>query len=83
MPASVNRLEPGHSAEPNDCAITSLANYLGIDYTDVIRVAARVTSDGGKAGLTVRAIRQIAALCGQPLTIRRTPLPASFAFAYP
>jgi len=72
MPASVNRLESGHPSEPNDCAITSLANYLGIDYTDVIRVASRVTPDGGKTGLTVRAIRRIAALCGQPLTIRRT-----------
>lgn len=72
MPASVNRLEPGHPSEPNDCAITSLANYLGIDYTDVIRVASRVTPDGGKTGLTVRSIRRIAALCGQPLTIRRT-----------
>ncbi len=38
----------------------------------MIRVASRVTPDGGKAGLTVRAIRQIAALCGQPLVIRRT-----------
>lgn len=72
MPASVNRLEVGHASEPNDCAITSLANYLGVDYTDVIRIAARVTPDGGKTGLTVRAIRRIAALCGQPLTIRRT-----------
>lgn len=72
MPASVNRLESGHPSEPNDCAITSLANYLGIDYTDVIRVASRVTPDGGKTGLTVRSIRRIAALCGQPLTIRRT-----------
>lgn len=71
MPASVNRLEPGHSAEPNDCAITSLANYLGIDYTDVIRVAARVVEDGGKGGLTVASIRKIAKLCGQPLKIRR------------
>ena len=72
MPASVNRLEVGHAAEPNDCAITSLANYLGLDYTDIIRFAALVTDDGGKAGLTVRSIRKIAALCGQPLTIRRT-----------
>jgi hypothetical protein len=71
MPASVNRLETGHVSEPNDCAITSLANYLGIDYTDVIRVAARITPDGGKTGLTVRSIRRIAALCGQPLAIRR------------
>jgi hypothetical protein len=69
-PARVNRLEVGHVSEPNDCAITALANYLGLDYTDVIRLAARLTDDGGKGGLTVRTIRQIAALCGAALTIR-------------
>lgn len=70
FPAAVNRLEVGHVAEPNDCAILAIANYLGLDYTDVIRTAARVIADGGKTGLTVRAIRMIAKLFGAALTIR-------------
>lgn len=70
MPASVNILEAGHVAEPNDCAILALAAYLGIPYTDVIRIASRLTEDGGKSGLTLRVIRRISDLCGTPLTIR-------------
>ena len=33
-------------------------------------MAARITEDGGKHGLTTRSIRQIAALCGTPLSLR-------------
>lgn len=74
-PADVNRLEIGHVDEPNDCAITALSAYLGIDYTDVIRIAARVTQDGGKHGLALHSIRKIAALCGTTLTVRRVFAP--------
>lgn len=70
-PAMVNRLEAGHAAEPNDCAILALANYLGLDYTDVIRIAARLVDDGGKSGLTYRTIRRIASLCGTPMRMVR------------
>jgi len=76
MPATVNILEAGHVSEPNDCAILSLSAYLGIPYTDVIRIAARLVEDGGKGGLTLRTMRRIADLCGSPLTIRRTFDPA-------
>lgn len=71
LPAEVNRLEPGHDAEPNDCAILSLAIYLGVPYPDIIRIAARVIDHGGKQGLPLATIKQIAALCDAPLRLRR------------
>lgn len=71
-PADVNRLENGHDTEWADCAIISLGVYLGVPYTDVIRVAARVVEDGGRHGLTRRTLKKIAALFEAPLRVRKT-----------
>lgn len=70
-PADVNRLEGGHETERADCAIIALGVYLGVPYTDVIRVAARVVEDGGRHGLTRRTMRRIASLFDAPLRVRK------------
>ena len=40
-PAVVNRLEAGHDTERADCAILSLANYLGVGWPEVLRALPR------------------------------------------
>jgi len=72
MPADILRVEPGHESETADCGIVSLSVYLGVPYTDVIRVAARVVEDGGRHGLVMPVMKRIASLCGSPLRLQRT-----------
>lgn len=72
MPADILRVEPGHESETADCAIVSLSVYLGVPYTDVIRIAARVVEDGGRHGLVMPVVRRIAALLNAPLRMRRS-----------
>ena len=71
-PADVNRLEAGHDTETADCAIIAIGVYLGVPYTDIIRIAARVVEDGGRNGLSRPALLQIARMCQAPLRVRRT-----------
>lgn len=66
-PAVVNHLDAGSASEPHDCALRALSAYLGVAYTDIIRIAARVVEDGGKHGLMDATIKHIAKLCGTPL----------------
>lgn len=68
MPAAViNKVEAGHADEQADCCMTSLATYLGVAYTDCIRFATVFDRQAGKRGLTIRAVKRIAAELGHPL----------------
>jgi hypothetical protein len=68
MPAAaVNRLDNGHDAEKADCAMISLAAYIGASYTEAIRAAMLVDKNGGREGLTVAKIRKMARLFGVEL----------------
>jgi len=72
MPAAVVvRLEDGFRNEP-DCAIVSLAMYLGASYADVIRVVVATDRTQGRQGLSRRGIVRVAARLGH--TLRRRTL---------
>lgn len=72
-PAAVNRLDNGHDAELSDCAICSLACYLGIAYPEILRAATLIDKRHmGRTGLTVRAIRKVAEAFGVTLVRKRT-----------
>jgi hypothetical protein len=59
--------------EQSDCAIASLAMYLGYSYEDVLRVAANVDRPHrAKHGLFTDQIRVIAKELGTPLRYSRT-----------
>lgn len=69
--AEVNRLESGYPDEPADCAIVSLAIYLGVPYTDVLRAATMLDSKQGRGGLYRRTIQKVSAQLGHPLKWRK------------
>lgn len=70
--AVINRVEPGHPDERADCAMSALAVYLGVSYTDAIRLATVLDRNHGKRGLFTNTIIRIAADFGH--TLRRTKL---------
>lgn len=72
MPAAViNKIEAGHPDEPADCALVSLATYLGCSYTDCIRLAMVRDAAGGKRGHWPGTIIRIAADMGHTLRRRK------------
>ena len=72
MPAAViNRIETGHPDEQADCVMVSLATYLAISYTDVIRLATVLDSQHGKRGLWPGTAIRIAADFGHTLKRRK------------
>lgn len=70
-PAVINKIEAGHPDEGADCAMVSLATYLGVSYTDTIRLAAARDSHMGKRGLWPGTIIRIAGDLGHTLRRRR------------
>ena len=73
MPAAViNRIEAGHRDEQADCAMSALACYLGVSYTDCIRLATVLDREHGKRGLWPQTMIRIAADFGHAL--KRTKL---------
>lgn len=71
MPALVTRIE--HGREDADCAVATLAMYLGRTYEDVLRVVSRVDRrDAGKFGLFTEQIQAAAKRLGEPLRLRPT-----------
>jgi hypothetical protein len=71
MPAAIaTRIIPGR--EPNDCAISVLAMYLGVSYEDVLRqVAVLDRPYQGRQGLLLREVARIARALGTPLRRQR------------
>lgn len=69
--AVINKIEAGHPDETSDCAMVSLATYLGVSYTDCIRLAVARDSELGKRGLWPAAIIKIAADLGHTLKRRK------------
>ncbi len=73
MPAAaILKIEPGHPDERADCAMSALACYLGVSYTDCIRLATVMDREHGKRGLWPGTIVRIAAEFGH--TLKRTKL---------
>jgi len=68
----VNRVEVGHQDERADCAMSALACYLDVSYTDTIRLATVMDSHHGKRGLWPATMIRIAADFG--FTLRRQKL---------
>lgn len=69
MPALVTRIERGR--EEADCAVATLAMYLGRTYEDVLRVVSRVDRrDAGRYGLFTEQIQAAAKRLGEPLRLR-------------
>lgn len=66
--ASVNSLIEGYG---DDCALVSLAIYLGLDYPDVVRAVTITDKKQGTDGLSLRAIVRTASLLGYRLIVRR------------
>ena len=71
MPAAVNRLEAGYPDETGDCAMVALSVYLGVPYTDVLRVVASADRHQGRRGLWRRTMIRVAATLGHTLRKRR------------
>ena len=68
--APVNRLHAGQ--EPNDCAICSLACYLGVPYTEVIRAVTLADRRAmGRDGLWRKTMIRVAARLGTKLVKRK------------
>jgi hypothetical protein len=68
--APVNRLHAGQ--EPNDCAVCSLACYLGVSYTEVIRAVTLADRRAmGRDGLWRKTMVRVAARLGVKLLKRR------------
>lgn len=60
-----------HGRESSDCAVAALAMYLGVTYEDVLRAVVKADEHGGKGGLFVDTIKQIARRLGTPLRERQ------------
>jgi len=71
MPAAIaTRIVPGR--EPNDCAISVLAMYLGVSYEDVLRqVAVLDRPYQGRQGLILREVIRIARSLGTVIRRQR------------
>lgn len=69
MPALVTKIEQGR--EGADCAIATLAMYLGRSYEDTLRAVTRVDPDGGRQGLFTEQIQRAARKLGEPLRYRQ------------
>lgn len=69
--AEVNRLESGYPDEAADCAIVSLAIYLGVAYTDVLRATTVLDRKQGRDGLYRKTIQRVSAELGHPLKWRK------------
>ncbi len=73
MPAAaILKIEPGHPDERADCAMSALACYLGVSYTDCIRLATVMDRQHGKRGLWPATVIRIAADFGH--TLKRAKL---------
>jgi hypothetical protein len=71
MPAaSVIRVEDGYDREP-DCAVVSLAMYLGATYAEVIRAVVMTMHPRAPDGLSRRGIVRVAGCLGHTLRRRR------------
>jgi hypothetical protein len=66
---AVNHLTQG--LEPNDCAVVALHCYLGVAYTDILRLAVYHDAKAGRQGLWMRTICKMAEELGHPLKRRR------------
>ena len=69
---TINKIETGHKDEGADCAMSALACYLGVSYTDTIRLATVMDRNHGKRGLWPGTLIRIAADFGH--TLKRTTL---------
>ena len=72
MPAQIiNRIEAGHRDERADCAMSALSVYLGVSYTDCIRLATVLDHQHGKRGLWPGTLIRMAADFGHTLVRRK------------
>ena len=76
---AVNHLTQG--LEPNDCVVVALHCYLGVPYTEILRLAVYHDTKGGRQGFWMRTIGKMAAALGQPLK-RRKLTPDSYGIIH-